>query len=188
VPSLSAEACCFLILGLPVMAGSGAVTGLIPIITGHAILRYTDRQIYQLYSIASSAQVGAVGGAIMIFPMSIVTSLLSGCDCGIQWGLNTILSFAFLVGAAAIGRDVLAHNNHDVMGSVDYITAAVIGTLVLWAASIALVLVIFLIWGCCSCVGAVADLGSELGASFRIRRTAKAAKTSPADAERGEAE
>jgi len=168
------------------MAGSGAVTGLIPIITGHAILRYTDMQIYQLYSIASSAQVGAVGGAIMIFPTSIVFSLLSGCDCGLQWGLDTILSFASLVGVAAIGRDVLAHNNHDVMGSVDYIKAAMIGALVLWAAALALGLALFLIWGCCACVGAVADWGSELRASSRIRRTAKAAKTSPADAEKGE--
>ena len=169
------------------MAGSGAVTGLLAIITGHAVLKYTDMQIYQLYSITSSAQVGAVGGAIMGIPTGIVVGLLSGCDYRIKHGLQIILISASLVGVAAIGRDVLAYNNHDVMGSVDYIKAAMIGGLVFSAATIALGLVLFLVWSCYVCVGAVADWGSELRASFRIRRTAKAAKTSPDDAEKGEA-
>src|SRR6202000_1308515 len=106
----AAEACCFLIFGLPLMAASGAATGLIPIITGHAVLKYTDMQIYQLYSIASSAQVGAVGGAIMVFPTTIVFTLLANCNCGIQFGIDTIISFASLVGVAALGCQVLAPN------------------------------------------------------------------------------
>ena len=48
------------------------------LITGHAILRFTDLAVYSDFSIHSSMQVGAAGGVVLL-PALLILSSIEGC-------------------------------------------------------------------------------------------------------------
>ena len=60
-------------------AGVVAFNGFLFVITGHAILRLTHLAVYSEFTIQSSMQVGAAGGAIMSPALAIFNGIAENC-------------------------------------------------------------------------------------------------------------
>ncbi|KIM26812.1 hypothetical protein M408DRAFT_330407 [Serendipita vermifera MAFF 305830] len=173
--------CC----GIPILVGIGAVTELIVLIIGHAILKLTGIPAYRDNTIVSTAQVGAVGGSLMALPILLTGAALFALLVGITRNLRVImegeraivviLGLAFPLSAAAVGREILSHTNHSVMEHLDYIKAVFVGAAVLGAAFGVLAVMLL----ACGCACAITWGGWSLASlrPTRIPRGEREAKT-----------
>lgn len=134
-------------LGIPLWPAIGAFTGLVCLVIGHAILKLTDMPIYDLYSINSSARVGAAGGAVISFPIMFVGIALADLPWEIQGGLDTILFILFMLATVGTGQELLHQANQPVMEVLDYIKAALVGQAVFSVAIVLSTLMMFLTCG-----------------------------------------
>jgi len=82
---LKASCCCcccfvgaFCVFQIAFMAACLAFSCFLFLITGHAMLRFTDIAVYSDFSIQSSMQVGAAGGAILL-PALLVLAAIEDC-------------------------------------------------------------------------------------------------------------
>lgn len=134
---------------VPLVFGLGAVFGVIPIVIGHAVLLRTDIAVFHNFSLASSAQLGAVGGAIMACPMAVLIAFLriwaqESTNAGAAGGFG--ISLIGTMAVAGIGGKVLQAFHLHVMGFVDALRASLLGGAILGAALI-VAGVLFLIFG-----------------------------------------
>jgi hypothetical protein len=128
-------------LQLGFMAGAVAFTGFLFLITGHAILRLTDLPIYDQFSIQSSMQVGAAGGAILSPALALLEIILENClgigdptreaeqDCICSVYRNMLslcMSTAFGAASGGVGSKVLLSHGVNVL---DPVHAARVGAL-----------------------------------------------------------
>lgn len=103
-------------------------------VVGHAVLKLTDIPIYDLYSINSSARVGAAGGAVVSFPFVLIAGAISDLPQEIQGGMDAVLSVLFILSSVGVGHQLMYHANQPVMEILDYVKAALVGQAVLGAA------------------------------------------------------
>ena len=133
-------------LQLGFAVGSVAFNGFLFLITGHAILRLTDLAIYDAFSLQSSMQVGAAGGAIMFPALAVFQSILESCfgpgepeegeDPGLVHSVvHNMLSLGMstAVGAAAggVGSKVLLAHGVSVLDPLHAARAGALGGAVL---------------------------------------------------------
>ena len=132
-------ACCIFQIGF--MAASLAFSGFLFLITGHVILRFIDLAVYNDFSIHSSMQVGAAGGAILL-PALLIVAVVEGClHTGAMRNsltgsvtLNMLsLGRSTALGAAAgwTGSKVLLSHGYTVMDPVHAARAGALGGAVL---------------------------------------------------------
>lgn len=167
---------CGVIFFLPFMAASGAASGVIPMVIGHAVLKRTELAVYHEFSVSSSAKLGAVGGAVMCFPLAILGGILQACapqSENAQAAGGTGISLLGLLGIAGTGSKILLSHHYHVMGFVDALRTALLGAVVLAAASGALAIVIFALIALCAGVGGAYTLLRDLKAGIRERRVAR---------------
>lgn len=112
----------------------GAFVGSIWLVVGHAVLKLTDLPVYDIYSINSSAQVGAAGGAVVSFPFVLITGAVDDLAWEIKGGLDTVLALLFMLALVAVGHELLHHANQPVMEIVDYVKAGLVGVAVVTVA------------------------------------------------------
>jgi hypothetical protein len=143
---LKASCCCccagtYCIFQMGLMAAYLAFGCFLFLITGHAILRLTDLAVYSDFSIHSSMQVGAAGGAVL-FPALLFMSGIEGCldTEAIRYSaigsvtLNMVnLVRSTVTGAAAgwVGSKVLSSHGYTVMDPWHAVWAGALGGTVL---------------------------------------------------------